>query len=256
LSYTHIGDDGLSHICKHSTLIEELKLSHYNKHTDVNITNAGMVFIATHLKNLRILECYVLDFDAKGLESLVALAPTLQVLSLNGMKKINKDAMVHIGKLTNLKILGIIEGDVDDKGIEHIAGLSVLEELNLKDNNKITDASMKIIGNSFPHLRKLNLFSVGITDNGLGFLSSLKELQELILAGFRKIKFTDQGVKQLFPLADTLIKLDIGDNPFTDDSVQVFTHFKKLAFLGILNTKITSKGTQEIAKHLQGCKIE
>jgi len=252
-----LSDNGLLHICTHSPLLEEIKLGHYVRHK-INITNKGIEYIATNLKKLKVLECQELQVDDKGIEFLQVLAPTLEILVLNRMI-LNNQGMEYIGKLINLKKLwigGFESIDIDDNGIKQIESLVKLQDLNIS-NAKIGDETFKIIGTSFHQLQRLYAQNSKITDNGLNHLVSLKKLQILQLGGIRNnLFFTDEGIKNLKPLSNSLTELDVGGNPLTDISVEILSQFKKLTSLTILNTKITSKGTLELVKQLPGCKIK
>ena len=160
-----ISDAGLETISKYKTLLK-LKLE-----SSYKITNQGLRYI--HKLNLELL-------DIAGCENitdsgLMYLSSTLKELNINNCYQITDYGLVNLQNipLDVLDCSTIYNNTIGDKGIKNISTLK-LKVLNLGGCDNITDEGLYYLRNCFS-LEKLDLsYCYNITKKGLEYLSGLK----------------------------------------------------------------------------------
>jgi beta-lactamase regulating signal transducer with metallopeptidase domain len=189
--------------------------------------DAAMLHLG-QIPNLKILNASRQQITNRGVQYLAA-SPSLETLSLYGVKDITGLALQHLSELKTLRKLGLsypagetsnlnsysmsflakctsLEAldaprSLDDAGLAHIAKLPRLRVLRMWGNSNlagVTDKGLHSIA-SIHTLQELNVTGGGITDDGLAAISGLRELTSFsLLTGSEDI--TDAGVSKLAAL--------------------------------------------------------
>ncbi len=132
-------------------------------------------------------------------------------ISPDGLK-----ALSGAGKLKKLRLTGLA-AEPDD--LRPLQTVPTLVELDLSGAS-LSDEAMGVVA-GFPALTRLNLYQ-----NGIG----------------------NDGVKNLLPLADQLVWLNLDDTRITDEVGPILSQFVKLKFLHLGRTKVTDEIIGSLAR--------
>lgn len=128
--------------------------------------------------------------------------PNLEILQVHRL--IGDAGVAHFAALKNLRVFNMPDSKLTDKGLAVIGGMSQLENLVIPSHPNITDAGVAKLGN-LRNLSVLNLTRTQMTDASMPFIAQNKSLEKLFLS-FTGI--TDAAVPHLKQLTG-LQRLDI-----------------------------------------------
>jgi hypothetical protein len=164
----------------------------------------------------------------------------LQKYSLETVKLITDENMVHVRQLPNLEILQV-HRLIGDAGVAYFAGLKKLRVFNMPDS-RLTDKGLAVIG-GMTQLENLVIPShPNITDAGVAKLSNLKNLSLLNLT---RTKITDASMP-VIAQNKSLEKLFLSFTSITDASVPYLKQMTGLQRLDIQGKGITQQGFSEL----------
>ncbi|HEV8069883.1 MAG TPA: M56 family metallopeptidase [Planctomycetaceae bacterium] len=202
--------------------------------------------------------------------------PSFSKLRLIGLawKQATDEGLKRLAGAHSLREIHIWKAaDVTDAGIEGLRGLKDLEVVHV-DNARLSDAALQILS-TLPKVYDLSLQGNNFTDDGLAYLSGMKQLRSLSV-GMSKSQITDAGAAHVAGLAN-LESLDLqraqisdeglkqlrglsklkslwlsggGDGPLaiTDTGLDVIASFANLKEAGLVNTRVTDRGLQQLAQ--------
>lgn len=173
----------------------------------------------------------------------------LQKYSIETVKLITDENMVHVRQLPNLEILQV-HRLIGDAGVAHFAGLKKLRVFNMPDS-RLTDNGLAVIG-GMTQLENLVIPShQNITDAGVAKLSNLKGL---MLLNLTRTNITDASMP-VIAQNQSLEKLFLSFTGLTDASVPYLKQLKGLQRLDIQGKGITQKGFEELKAALPNTTI-
>lgn len=173
----------------------------------------------------------------------------LQKYSLETVKLITDENMVHVRQLPNLEILQV-HRLIGDAGVAYFAGLKKLRVFNMPDS-KLTDNGLAVIG-GLTQLENLVIPSHPmITDAGVAKLSNLKNLTLLNLT---RTKITDASMP-VIAQNGSLEKLFLSFTGITDASVPCLKQMTGLQRLDIQGKGITEQGFAQLKAALPNTTI-
>jgi Leucine-rich repeat (LRR) protein len=187
------------------------------------------------------------DLTIEQMQALKRLV--LQKYSLETVKLITDENMIHVRQLPNLEILQV-HRLIGDAGVAHFAGLKKLLVFNMPDS-KLTDNGLAVIG-GMTQLENLVIPShPNITDAGVAKLSNLKNLRVLNLT---RTKITDASMP-FIAQNQSLEKLFISFTGITDAAVPYLKQLRGLQRLDIQGKGISQKGFAELKAALPNTHI-
>lgn len=173
----------------------------------------------------------------------------LQKYSLETVKLITDDNMVHVKQLPNLEHLRV-HRMIGDAGVAHFAGLKKLQSFNMPDS-KLTDNGLAVIG-GMTQLQNLVIPShQNITDAGVAKLSNLTNLRLLNLT---RTKITDASIP-VIAQNKYLEKLFLSYTGITDAAIPYLKQLTGLQRLDIQGTAITQSGLAQLKAALPNARI-
>jgi len=209
------------------------------------------------------------------LEKLKTL-PKLRELHVGSTTAITPKGLAHLASLPALEKLELHSVNREGAGLgdavlESIQGLKILRELALRECGT-TDAGARLL-EEMPQLTHLTLRQEGrLTDAALASVAKLKHLKNLNLisrvgtAHYGRMRFTDEGVRQLAALHELeelhltghafpsealdlrrLKSLSIGGKQADDEDAARIAQCKDLRSLSLMHTNITDVGLKQIA---------
>lgn len=164
----------------------------------------------------------------------------LQKYSLETVKLITDDNMVHVKQLPNLERLQV-HRLIGDAGVAHFAGLEKLRLFNMPDS-KLTDNGLAVIG-GMTQLENLVIPShQNITDAGVAKLDNLTNLRLLNLT---RTKITDASMP-VIAKNKYLEKLFLSYTGITDAAIPYLKQLTGLQRLDIQGIAITQAGLAQL----------
>jgi Leucine-rich repeat (LRR) protein len=149
---------------------------------------------------------------------------------------ISDDGLCYLQYASQLESLYLSRTKINGTGLVHLANLQKLTWLNL-EGTQITDSVWREIP-GFSNLKVLDLFGTQITDVSLERICDLKNLEVLYLNKNRGLN--GSGLHHLEKL-ENLTSLSLDSNDIGDDEVRVLQKCKRLSYLSLRDTDITSK---------------
>jgi len=164
----------------------------------------------------------------------------LQKYSLETVKLITDENMVHVKQLPNLEILQV-HRLIGDAGVIHFASLKKLRVFNMP-NSKLTDNGLTVIG-GMTQLENLVIPShANITDAGMAKIAGLKNLSLLNLT---RTQITDASMP-VIAQNHSLEKLFLSFTGITDAAIPYLKQLTGLQRLDIQGKGITQEGYLEL----------
>lgn len=141
-----------------------------------------------------------------------------------------------------------------------------LESLAIRD---LEIGKQEMIGiNALPRLRRLYLRRTNLSDETIDLLASLGELDDVVfddnpISSLRAInrfstlksvsligtKIDDDGLKMATTLKQNVVWLNLDKTAVTDAAVEELLQWRRLEYLGLCETKVTSAGLLRLADH-------
>lgn len=180
-----------------------------------------------------------------------------------------------VAGLSNLEYLDIQNSDISDNDLKLLVNSDRLRNLVLK-NTKISNAALSHIAR-IKSLERLNLSHTAITDDVMSELGHLPNLSGLFIPGtaitdegiknlcqnapprFQEItlsttKITDNAIVELQKLG-TISSLSLLSTNITDACVDELVKFKRLKFLEIRRTNLSTASLNRLKEALPDCEI-
>lgn len=222
-----------------------------------------------------------LDFTKMSLEQGMGFAPEDQtalqsVRVVRGQGILSKDLASSFAYMPRLTELLWGDAILEENVLIPLARLNGLKKIRLTGlKSPVSEEILKTLA-SCPALVDLDLSGAQLTDSDIAALKDAKKLEKLTLYN---TAITDQGVRNLVPLADRLIWLNLDATKITDNAGSDLAKFGTLTFLHlgrtecsdqILNsigtlkslkkvhitrTKITEKGAESLRKSLPNTEV-
>jgi hypothetical protein len=96
-----------------------------------------------------------------------------------------------------------------------------------------------------------------VTDGELrSLMKYIHRFEDLTYLYFTECPITDQGLKELLPLADKLDTLDIRRTGITDQGIATIKQLPRLTLLRIEGSAISPQGITELKRSLPNCKLD
>lgn len=212
------------------------------KVTDVSkLPNRMYVIKHVYLENLH---------DSAKFVDKVAGLPNLEYLDIQNSDISDNDLklLVNSDRLRNLILKNT---KISNAALSHIARIKSLERLNLS-HTAITDDLMSELG-KLPNLSGLYIAGTAITDEGIKNLcrNAPPRFQEITL---NTTKITDKAIVELQKLG-TISSLSLLSTNITDTCVDELVKFKRLKFLEIRRTNLSTGSLNRLKEALPDCEI-
>lgn len=165
---------------------------------------------------------------------------------------ISDEGILPLRDLNNLRLLSVQGTGITNNGLSNIHGIVSLQLLRM-NWTLVDDDGLKFI-DRLPNLVMLYLSGTKVTDKSLKQLVDLKKLAAL---QFSHVDLTDDGLPFLLELKK-LEYLGLDNTKITDASVPVLAELgksRKLVYLDITGTGISTSKVRELTKQLPECMI-
>ena len=136
-----------------------------------------------------------------------------------------------------------LDTDISPDGLKSLSGAEKLKKLRMTGLTADPDDLRPL--QAFPALVELDLSGASLSDEAMGIVAGLPALTRLNLY---QNKIGNEGVKNLLPLADQLVWLNLDDTRITDEVGPILGQFGKLKFLHLGRTKITDEIVGSLAR--------
>ncbi len=182
-----------------------------------DMTNKALVYLRP-MSKLTELSLSSTKISNNGLLHLTELP--LKSLSLLETR-VTDNGMKYVGQITTLELLDLSATHITDRGLIKLRPLVELIDFHI-NNTSITDIGIKELSEHHPKLWKLMVESTLITDKSMKYLASLPSLE----------------------------CIDAGGTEVTVDGLECFRGHKRLADLGLNQTKISDKDIERLCEIL------
>jgi len=201
------------------------------------------------LKNL-----WMLDLTATGItdEALkhVGKLPRLRMLYLNGLPSVTDAGMAHLKACSELEFLSMNSTGITGEGLAHLAGLKKLT--TFRANVMWSDAGLDALG-KFKQLRVADVMGASLGGGRLEKLAGLTNLEEL------RLSYTRVGDEDLRALRGmkNLMRLNLqGNDNVTDEGLAHLMNLKKLKWLHLSGTGVTTEGAAKLKEALPELEVK
>ena len=133
--------------------------------------------------------------------------------------------------------------EISPGGLKALSGAGKLKKLRLAGLAAEPDDLRPLL--AIPTLTELDLSGASLSDEAMGVVAGLPALTRLNLYQNR---IGNEGVKNLLPLADRLVWLNLDDTLITDEVGPTLSQFDKLKFLHLGRTKVTDEIVASLAR--------
>jgi hypothetical protein len=146
--------------------------------------------------------------------------------------------------------------NVDDEtllGAPRFEGVTSI--LTFERNPDLTNRGLALFDDN-QKVEVIQLSHTSITDAGLVHLAGMRSLRELMIVRFEEsgAGVTGEGLAHLVESHDLKV-LNLSNNPITDAAIPHIIAFKKLSYLNLKGTRITSRGLAVLTRELPQCQI-